>query len=341
MSGDEKACDKRIIAILVGAMSAIVFLLVMLNWDELLVNGLLLGVVVVFYLCVFPFVTAVLSGACLYQYRQMKQKWACILLPIVAVLSAGLTFILSILILSPSLRMVLILITIVISTCVTFYLCWHYGLPSLLRIIPIFLIVLLLIFIPTFISRMLPYVYTPPVFTANSLPVYNECISFVRGHEEYDDIIIYWGGWVLPKHRVAYNPVADFHGINELRDITKEEYYQLTRDARRLASKLNDIMCYQLQRDNNILLFFKNANHILPSGPGVAYSLNGDNPNELNSDELNAAKSFTHIAGNWYTSKHLVLEGPRRSTRNPTPASLIDHSMQIEGIDPNELHKFD
>ncbi len=341
MSEGKEDCDKRIITILVIALSAIVFLLVMLNWDELLVNGFLLGVVVVFYFYAFPSVTAMLSGACLYQYRQMKQKWACILLPIVAILSAGLTFILSILILSPSLRMVLILIAISISTCITFYLCWREGLPAILRIIPIFLVTLLLIFIPTFISRILPYVYTPPVLTAKSLSVYNECISFVRSHEEYDDIIIYWGGWVLPKHRVAYNPVADFHGFNDLGDITKEEYYQLTRDARPLASKLNGIMCYQLQRVNNIILFFKNANHILPSGPGVAYSLNGDNPNDLHGDEIDAAKPFTYIAGNWYTSKHLVLKGPRRSTRNPTPASLIDHSLQIEGINPNELHKFD
>jgi hypothetical protein len=119
--------------------------------------------------------------------------------------------------------------------------------------------------------------------------------------------------------------------------ITKDEYNRITYDAIRLSGKLNATLCWKMQRNNNILLFFKDSNHILPSGLGVAYSLDGNNPNDLYSDIINPAKPFTKIAGNWYISKRLASRGVRESLLTEIPKSIIDRSLFLEGVDPNKL----
>jgi hypothetical protein len=83
------------------------------------------------------------------------------------------------------------------------------------------------------------------------------------------------------------------------------------------------------------------TNLLLPAAPGVAYSLHGENPNEIDSEVLNAAKPFNRIAYNWYMSRKLILAGSRSERQISIPKALIDHSLRMDGIDPNELQRFD
>jgi len=183
-----------------------------------------------------------------------------------------------------------------------------------------------------FIVGFLPYVYTPPAITSNDLAVYKECIQFVKNHDKYKNMRIGWG------------LLFDSHKRIEAQDETIE--------IKALCNRLYGIRCVKLQRDNNMVLFYKMAKSVLPGfppgflsvmpeRPGVLYSLKGKKPNEIDSEVLNAAKPFTRIYGNWYMSRHLMLAGPRSDIPDSIPESLIDCSLQIDGIDPNELRKFD
>jgi hypothetical protein len=119
-----------------------------------------------------------------------------------------------------------------------------------------------------------------------------------------------------------------------------------------LCHQLFRVRCVLFQRDNDFLLFYKMASSpelldpgfryvFVPTSAGVLYSLKGENPNEIDSEVLNDGKPFLKIVGNWYMSRHLILIGPRSDKPVSIPSSLIDHSLRVDRLDPNELHRFD
>ncbi len=171
---------------------------------------------------------------------------------------------------------------------------------------------------PTVLSFTLRYVYTPPAIMPENLKVYNECIRFVREYGEYKNLTL-WRGLL-------------FNGENQIdtQSLLHESYLC---DMHGLFKHLYEVKCIQFKRDNDMLVFYKNANYILPVGAGVLYSLSGENPNEIDSQVLNRAKPFTNIADRWYMSRHLMLGGTRTAKRISIPASLVDHSLRIEGLD--------
>ena len=104
--------------------------------------------------------------------------------------------------------------------------------------------------------------------------------------------------------------------------------------------------CVKVEKNSDIVLFYKvnsifQENPFLFYGHGVAYSLNGEDPNKIESGTLKRHKPFIKISNNWYVSRRLLLGGPRADMLTSIPKALIDHSLKIDGIDPNELHKFD
>lgn len=169
---------------------------------------------------------------------------------------------------------------------------------------------------PTSLSIGLPYIYIPRALNSYNLKTYNECIKFAKENDEYKNLSLQ-RGLVLNGQDIINNKV----------DV--------------LFKQLYSIKCLQVTRDNDVLLFYKNANYILPVPPGVVYSLSGNNPNGVDSKFLDRAKPFVRIAGNWYLSKSLTLGGTRTATRISLPKSIIDLSLRIDGIDANELTKFD
>jgi hypothetical protein len=188
---------------------------------------------------------------------------------------------------------------------------------------------LLLVLVPMTLNAVLPHIYTPQALTFKNIGVYKRCIAFVRNHDKYKNLTwrhgILWDGheWVDTKKVFSMVEVIDI---------------------KEFSQELSELGCVKFQRDNDMLLFYKMANSIWfidpgfsnafsPVSPGVLYSLNGGNPNEIDSEVLNPCKPFVKISGDWYMSKHLMLTGPRLDIQTSTPKSLFDHSIQIEDID--------
>jgi hypothetical protein len=173
----------------------------------------------------------------------------------------------------------------------------------------------------------LPHIYTPPALTLGNLKVYNECIGFVRKHDEYKNLRL-WRG-VLS------------NGYDTL--VTKKSFSKNDiLETSRLYNRLYRVRCVKLQRDNDMLLFYKLANssslldpswpYFLPVGAGALYSLSGKNPNEIDSEFLNAGKPFIRIDGDWYMSNHLMLTGPRMDIQTSIPNPVFDHSLRTKGF---------
>lgn len=195
------------------------------------------------------------------------------------------------------------------------------------RISILVLIVLFMMMLPEWLSRTLPYVYTPPALTSDRLLTYNKCIQFVKDHDEYKDLTLFRWGWAPLKNKTRPD------GMRKV--FTKDELSEMKSFWRRLSRELSALKFQKAQRDGNMLLFYTNGNSILPVPPGVLYSLDGENPNTIDSELLNASKPFIRISGDWYMSRHLVLVGRRANIPIYNPKSIIDHSLRIEGLNLN------
>jgi len=191
--------------------------------------------------------------------------------------------------------------------------------------------------VPVVLEPTLPFIYTPPAITQESLKVYKECIKLVKSHQEHGDLS-------LTGRRVV------FFGGNSysLRHVRVKEAFSKDEKMKmeKLCGQLGRIRCHKFQRDNDMVLFYRMALYslpffpfdplhsrsFLPIAPGVLYSLNGTNPNEISSEALSAGKPFIRIAGNWYMSRRLSLRGMRLDTPYSVPKSLIDRSLLTESL---------
>ena len=185
-----------------------------------------------------------------------------------------------------------------------------------------------------FVVCLLPYIYTPPALTSENLRVYRACIAFTRKHNEHESLTLLRRGWLS----VSPNGYGHYHvshtGLREL--FSEDERTEIIG----LVRQLRAVRCHTLRRHKDMVLFYKARNSFLPAypeeflslfprGPGVLYSLNGENPNQIDSEVFNAGKPFVKIAGNWYLSRRLMLVGLRPDTQVSIPKSLIDHSLRI------------
>ncbi|MBA7625939.1 hypothetical protein ES703_33373 [subsurface metagenome] len=202
----------------------------------------------------------------------------------------------------------------------------------LLTTVTIILSMLVLLGGRAFLVEFLPYIYTPPAITPNNIAVYKECIQFVRNHDSYKNLRLLRGLLFDGRKRIETQDGAI--------------------EIKVLCHRLYGIRCIKLQRDSNMVLFYKMANSVfpgfppsflsvMPESPGVLYSLKGKDPNEIDSEVLNAVKPFTRIYGNWYMSRRLMLAGPRADIPVSSSKSLIDNSLRIDAVNPDELHGFD
>jgi hypothetical protein len=144
-------------------------------------------------------------------------------------------------------------------------------------------------------------------------------------------------------------PLVSFGGNSySLRHVRVKEAFSKDEKMKmeELSRQLGRIKCHKFQREDDMVLFYRMAwyspplldnRSFLPVAPGVLYSLSGKNPNEISSEVLNVSKPFIHITGNWYISRRLNLKGMRLDTLYSVPKSLIDRSLQIDGVEPNDL----
>ena len=173
----------------------------------------------------------------------------------------------------------------------------------------------------------LPYIYTSPALTPKNLAIYNRYIQFLKDHDEHRTFQLNEFGWIHTGH--DFYILDSPNSIKKLRGVfSEEDIYEI----RELSKKLHSINCNTALRQNDIVLFIKNIIPVLPKSFGTLYSLDGRNPNEIDSQVLNAYKPFIRIGGNWYMSRCLV-----RQVRFIVPVSipkksLFNHSLRTKGL---------
>jgi hypothetical protein len=111
--------------------------------------------------------------------------------------------------------------------------------------------------------------------------------------------------------------------------------------CRKILLQLLDVESGQTERNKDLVLFYKYGNRIFPPGPGLAYSMSGGNPNNINIKQVNELKPFEHLTGNWYISHNMTFVGPWIDILIKMPKALIDRSKIINGVSAEELHRFD
>ena len=198
----------------------------------------------------------------------------------------------------------------------------------------------IVIFAPVTLESALPFIYTPPAITQESLKVCKECIKFIKSQPEHGDMSL--TSTTLPLVYFGGNSYSLRH-VRVKEAFSKDDKMKMEE----LSRQLGRIRYHKFQRENDMVLFYRMALYspplldnrsFLPIAPGVLYSLSGKNPNEISSEVLNASKPFIPIAGNWYMSRRLNLKGMRLDTLYSVPKSLIDRSLQIDDIEPNDLY---
>jgi len=187
-----------------------------------------------------------------------------------------------------------------------------------------YLIILLVMATPAFLRYSLPFLYSPPVLTVESSGIYNKCINFLEAHNDHKSFRLSRIGpiWI------------DGHSIGSKDNnyFTEDELYEI----RKLRNRLYKKGCFRLQREDDFVMFYRNSNLILPSGAGALFSLNSRNPNMVDNEILNELKPFVPISGNWYMSRNLTIGGPRSDKLYKVPEPLIDHSLQVDGLNLNK-----
>lgn len=300
------------------AVAISIYLLLILFRQEALVGGSFAGLAFISFVVGFPLVTLYYSAT----YFRRAENAAKVKIFIIG--SSSAIVIISIIVFSPFLTphlMMLIPPVAVAIAIVTYAVSFDRGF-RLGRVSIIVLIILFMMMLPQWLSRTLPYVYTPPALTSDRLLTYNQCIQFVKEHDEHKDITLFRWGW--------------FSEMNK--GVPKDESSEMKALWSRLSKELRALKFQKTQRDGNMLLFYNNANSILPVPPGVLYSLDGENPNTIDSELLNASKPFIRISGDWYLSRRLVLVGRRLNISIYNPKSIIDHSLRIEGLNLDKPH---
>lgn len=194
------------------------------------------------------------------------------------------------------------------------------------RLLICILSVPLLIWVTEVISFTVPYLYTPPALTKENYKYYSRCVAFIKSQNEHEDISILCRGDYIKDG--AYFPAIDPNSADIKNNFSKDEISEMLL----LSKQMKKFGCLRFRRNIDIVLFYKLRNRILPTRPGVAFSINGTNPNDVDNEIVNEYKPFLKINNGWYMSKQLVYGGIREDIKMSLPKSLIDHSLRAEGL---------
>jgi len=206
----------------------------------------------------------------------------------------------------------------------------------------IFILGFFLINARTYVIWALPYIYMPTALTNENVNVYKECIKYVKGHDELKDLVFYMQGVVSV--RKVPSEAAVNSSLKTLIQIENEP------ETTNISKKMVAIMCPRFERCNDVIIFYKGTNpflpmtakeiwHVWPSGHGVAYSLNGQDPNQSDDPILVKYRPYFRIHGNWYFSRGLLMTGNGRQYRlmGAISKTLIDRSLCVDNINPDDL----
>lgn len=169
------------------------------------------------------------------------------------------------------------------------------------------------------VRRVLGHVYTPEALSREKVVVYTRFVRLVEAHPEYGRVHLdMWRGrWarMLDSATGQAGFSADEDG----------ELIRISRIFRRVG-------CVRAEKYGSYVVFMPKPNYILPTSPGVLYSLDGRNPNEVDDEFLNSKKPFMLIKDRWYTSRWLAIcPYPRIAGEWRLPKSFIDRSTRDPG----------
>ena len=186
------------------------------------------------------------------------------------------------------------------------------------------LIVLFIIISPDFSSMALPYIYSPPALTSAFLNTSTDCIKFLVNHPQYKDLR------VSDRYGILINDEMFFF-LEEPSPFQEELGTMI-----RFRNEFYSLGVLEFRRIDDFILFYKNTNLIFPKGPGLLYSVKGQNPNKIDNEVINSVKPFEKITGNWYMSRRLARGGSWYDINEVVPKALIDHSLRTDHLDLKE-----
>ncbi|MHC4118523.1 MAG: hypothetical protein ACYSWO_13570 [Planctomycetota bacterium] len=185
----------------------------------------------------------------------------------------------------------------------------------------------LLIWIVSALRFSIPYLYTPAAITGENYKFYSRCVAFVKSQDDHEHITVSRAGHYLKDG--AHYPSLHSNGLDTEDVFSEDEISEMLL----LSEQMKKFGCLRFQKNMDFILFYKRRNRILPTRPGVAFSINGRNPNDIDDEVINEHKPFFQIANEWYSSRHIVYAGIRGDVKSSLPKSLIDHSLKTEGLE--------
>jgi hypothetical protein len=167
-----------------------------------------------------------------------------------------------------------------------------------------------------FIQKGFEHIYTPPALTQEKVIVYSSFIRFIESHPEYSRVHLSMWGY----------PSATIHD-------SKRKQINFSRDEddelNKISQGFREVGCMRAEKYSSYVAFISKRNYIMPTRPGVLYSLDGSNPNSIDDEFSNANIPFIQIREKWYMSRLLVTPLFRKiDNKVPLPKSYIDHSLQ-------------
>lgn len=166
----------------------------------------------------------------------------------------------------------------------------------------------------------LSHFYTPPALSPEKAAVYADFIRLVKAHPEYRRFHLDQSGpsKIVISEMLRGNKGFSAYEVDELERISRE---------------FKRINCLSADKYGSYVVFMPGPNYILPTSPGLLYSLDGWNPNDVDDPFFNSRKPFIMIKDRWYTSKRLAIcPFCMTSVGWRLPNSYIDLSLRDPGL---------
>jgi len=167
------------------------------------------------------------------------------------------------------------------------------------------------------VRQVFEYVYTPPALSREKYVVYDRFIRLVEAYPEYRRVHLGMRGGRWAK---IHDSVTEQVGFSRDEEDELDE----------ISKVFRQVGCVRAEKYSSYVVFMHRLNYILPTSPGVLYSLDGRNPNDLDDEFLNSKKPFMFIKDHWYMSRWLVAFPSRGFYTKRLPSkSIIDRSLRV------------
>lgn len=163
------------------------------------------------------------------------------------------------------------------------------------------------------------HLYTPPALSPKKAAVYSDFIRLMKAHPEYRSFHLDGSG---PSKMVIGQMLTGKKGFTA---------YEVD-ELERISRNFKRINCLSADKYGSYVVFMPTPNYVLPTSPGLLYSIDGWNPNDVDDPFFNRSKPFKLIKDRWYTSKRLALcPFCMSSVGWQLPNSYIDLSLYDPG----------